>query len=96
MSLRYIFHVAFLDNKELNHLVASPASSAQVVMEKSTDMTEVTFSVFLAGLVSSISTKLISLTFTVSSVVLEILIAAMDITFLPLLLSLLGLYIGVG
>ena len=45
---------------------------------------------------SSTGTGLVSLTFTVYSVVLSILIAAQAVTILCLLLSLLGLDIGVG
>ena len=73
------------------------ASLAQVVIEISTDLNEFIYcSVFSAGLVFSTGTGLISLTFTVSSVVLPILIAALDMTILPRLLSLLGLGVEVG
>ena len=79
-------------------LVASPASFAQVVIEISTEFMVLTYaSVFLAtGSVSSNCTGIISLPFTVSSVVLPITIAAPTVTFLSLLLSRLGLDIGVG
>ena len=73
------------------------AFSAQVVIEISTDPIELTyFSVFSEGSVSSTATGLISMRFTVSSVALPTSIAALAITFLSLLLSLMGLDIGVG
>ena len=56
-----------MSEAEYSCLVASSASSAQIVIEISTDPIEFTyFSVFSAGLVSSTSTGLVSLTFTVS------------------------------
>ena len=78
-------------------LVASSASSALVVIEISTDPIEFTFFlVFSAGSVSSTGSGLVSLIFNVSLVVLSTSIAALAGTFLSLLLSLLGLDIGVG
>ena len=86
-----------MSEAEYSSLVASSASPAQVVIEISTDPIDFTyFSVFSADSVSSTVTRLVSLTFTVSSVVLPTSIAALAVTFLFLLLSLLGLYIGVG
>ena len=68
-----------------------------MVIEISTDPIEFTyFSVFLAVSVSSTSTGLVSLKFTVSLVVLPILIADHAVTLLSLLLSMLGLDIKVG
>ena len=82
---------------EYTSLVASSPSSPQVIIEISTDPIEFTYSsVFSAGSVSSTGTGLVSLTFTVSSVVLPISIAALAVIFLSLLLSLLGLDIRVG
>ena len=77
-------------------LVASSASSAQVVIEISIDPIEFNYFFFPAGSVSSTGTVLVSLTFTVSSVVLPTSIAALAVTLLSLLLSLLGLDIGVS
>ena len=86
-----------MSEAEYSSLVASSASSAQVVLEISTDLIEFTyFSVFSAVSVSFTGTGLVSLTFMVSSVVLLISIAALAVTFLSLLLSLLGLDIAVG
>ena len=74
-----------MSEAKYSSLVASSASSAQVAIEISTDLTEITyFSVFSAGSVSSTGTGLISSTFTVSSVVLPILIAAPADIILPL------------
>ena len=82
---------------EYSSLIASSASSAQVIIEILTNLIEFTyFSVFSAGSVSSTGTGLVSLTFIVSSVVLPISIAALAVIFLSLPLSLLGLDIGVG
>ena len=68
-----------------------------MVIEISAALIEFTvFSVFLAGSVSSTGTGLVSLTFNVSSVVSPISIAALAVMFFSLLLSLLGLEIGVG
>ena len=68
-----------------------------MVIEISAALIEFTyFSVFLACSVSSNGTGLVSLTFNVSSVVSPISIAALAVTFFSLLLSLLGLEIGVG
>ena len=86
-----------MSEAEYSSLVASSASPAQVVLEISTDSIDFTyFSVFSAGSVSSTGTGLVSLTFTVSSVLLPISIAALVVTFFSLLLSLLGLNIVVG
>ena len=60
-----------MSEAEYSSLVASSASPAQVVIETSIDPIEITyFSVLSAGSVSSTGTGLVSLTFTVSSVVL--------------------------
>ena len=86
-----------MSEAKYSSLVTSSASSDQVVIEISTHLIAFTyFSVFPAGSVSSIGTGIVSLTFTVSSVVLPIAIAALAVTFLCLLLSLLGLDIRVG
>ena len=86
-----------ISESEYYILVASSASSTQVVIKISTDFIKfIYFSVFSAGSVSSTGTGLVSLTFTISSVVLPISIAALAVTFLFLLLSLLGLDIGVS
>ena len=86
-----------MSEAEYSSLVASSASSAQVLIEISAALIEFTsFSVFSACSVSSTGTGLVSLTFTVSSVALPISIAALAVTFLSLLFSLLGLDIGVG
>ena len=67
-----------MSESEYFSLVASSASSTQVVIEISTDPIVFTyFSVFSAGSVSSTGTGLVSLTFTVPSVVLPISIAAL-------------------
>ena len=84
-----------MSESKYSSLGASSASLAQVVIEISTDPIDFFF-VFSAGSVSFNVTVLVSLTFTVSSVVLPILIAALAVPFLSLLLSLLGLDIGVG
>ena len=86
-----------MSESEYPSLVASSAASAEVVIEISTDLIEFTyFSVFSAESVSSTGTGLVSLTFIVSSGVLPISIASLAVTFLSLLLRLLGLDIGVG
>ena len=86
-----------MSEAEYFSLVASSASSTQVVIEISTDPIEFTyFSVFSAGSVSSTGTGLVSLTFTFSLVVLPISVAVLAVPFLSLLLSLLGFDIGVG
>ena len=86
-----------ISEAEYSSLVALSASSAKVLIEISTDLVELTyFSVFSAGSVSSTGRVLVLLTFTVSSVVLPISIAALAVTFLSLHLSPLALDIGVG
>ena len=62
-----------MSEEEYSSLVASSASSTSVVIEISTDVIKFTyFSVFSAGSVSSNGTGLVSLTFTVSSDVLNL------------------------
>ena len=59
-----------MSEAEYSNCVASSASSAQVVIEITTDLIELSyFSVILAGSVSFTGTGLVSLTFTDSSVV---------------------------
>jgi hypothetical protein len=85
------FSTVHFSMSEIKHssLVASSASSTQVVIEISTDPIKLTFFLYFQQvLFLPLAHDFFSLTFTVSSVVLPISIASLAVTFIPSLMVL--------